>query len=121
LGDGLDILENLTGYLKEQAEKLLNKSLFTAFIHKYPTKESTNDLSDEAIDDVMWAYNKQAVLFLEDQNFNECFRIYEQALSISDSHLGCNLNFAAAKLNFAINNPKESFFSDAIQYAENTY
>lgn len=88
LGDGLDILENLTGYLKEQAEKPLNKSLFTAFIHKYPTKESTNDLSDEAIDDVMWAYNKQAVLFLEDQNFNECFRIYEQALSISDSHLG---------------------------------
>ena len=118
LGDGLDILENLTGYLKEQAEKPLNKSLYTAVIHKYQNKDSTKELSEKSINDIMWAYNKQAVLFLEDQNFNECFRIYEQALSISDSHLGCNLNFAAAKLNFAINSPKESLFSDAIQCAE---
>ncbi|TCB80580.1 SIR2 family protein [Acinetobacter sp. ANC 4173] len=118
LGDGLDILENLTGYLKEQAKKPLNKSLYTAVIHKYPNKESTQGLAEKAIDDIMWAYNKQAVIFLENQNFNECFRIYEQALSISDSHLGCNLNFSAAKLNLAINNPQESHFSDAIQYAE---
>ncbi|AZN64505.1 hypothetical protein CFH90_10860 [Acinetobacter johnsonii] len=94
LGDGLDILENLTGYLKEQAEKPLINSLFTAFIHKYPTKESTNDLSDEAIDDVMWAYDKQARLLHDNNKFDEACTLYQNAEMINPNHSGCLFNHA---------------------------
>ena len=73
LSDGLDVLSNLREYLKEQSQTPLIESLYTAFIHKYPTKESAKDLSDEAIDDVMWAYDQQARLLCNNKQHEHCF------------------------------------------------
>jgi NAD-dependent SIR2 family protein deacetylase len=47
LGDGLDILANLSEYLETQSKLPLIESLYTAFIHKYPTKESTKNLEEK--------------------------------------------------------------------------
>ena len=94
LGDGLDILANLTDYLKEQSQKPLIESLYTAFIHKYPSKESTEDLGDEEIDQIMWAYTKQAQLLYNKEDNKDSFDLYKKAISIKDNHMGCLLNYA---------------------------
>lgn len=94
LGDGLDILENLSRYLEEQSKKPLIKSLYNAFIHKYPSKESTEDLGDEEIDQIMWAYTKQAQLLYNKEDNKDSFDLYEKAISIKDNHSGCLLNYA---------------------------
>ena len=94
LGDGLDILQNLTGYLKEQAEKPLTKSLYTAVIHKYPNKDSTKGLTEKAINDIMWAYDQQARYLQSQEKFEESHKVYDQALAISTRHYGCLHNYA---------------------------
>lgn len=94
LGDGLDILANLTEYLKEQSTKPLTKSLYTAFIHKYPSKDSTNSLSEKSINEIMWAYDQQATSLFTQEKFLESFKLYEQALSILPIHFGCLCNYS---------------------------
>lgn len=101
LGDGLDILENLSTYLNEQAQKPLSKNLYTAVIHKYPNKVSTNELSEKAINDIMWAYDQQADNLRIQKKFTECFKIYDQALSIYDRHYGCLHNYAVTLTEYA--------------------
>lgn len=93
LGDGLDILANLTDYLKEQSTKPLNKSLYTAIIHKYPNKTSTKGLSDKSLNEIMWAYNQQAKYLANQKKFEDSLKIYAQALSINENHYGCLHNY----------------------------
>ncbi|MGH1402067.1 MAG: SIR2 family protein, partial [Acinetobacter tandoii] len=113
LGDGLDILANLTGYLKEQAEKPLNKSLYTAVIHKYPNKESTEGLTEKAINDIMWAYDQQARYLKSQEKFEESHRIYDQALEISARHYGCIHNYALSLAVYANIKSDQSLFKKA--------
>ncbi|MEG0030367.1 TPR end-of-group domain-containing protein [Acinetobacter sp.] len=115
LSDGLDVLSNLRGYLKEQSKTPLSESLYTAFIHKYPTKESTNDLSNEAIDDVMWAYNKQAQLLFDDQKHDDSLELYEKATNIHSNHFGCQLNFAFTLSTLAQEKQNLSLFEKALE------
>lgn len=117
LSDGLDVLSNLREYLKEQAQKPLIKNLYTAFIHKYPTKESTDELSEKAIDEIMWAYDKQAQLLKNNDEFQKSFDIYVQALNIKNDHVGCTVNYGNALLAFTQQEKSVSIFTKAnIQY-----
>lgn len=102
LGDGLDILANLSDYLEVQAEKPLIKSLYTAFIHKYPNKESIIGLSEKAINEIIWAYDQQAQYLIKQEKFDDGFRIYDQALTILDRHFGCLYNYALRLSEYAI-------------------
>lgn len=120
LGDGLDVLANLSGYLKEQSNKPLIKSLYTSFIHKYPSKESTSALSEKAINDVMWAYDQQAGYLSRQKKFEESFKIYQQALMILPTHYGCSHNYALSLSEFAVQNQNEKKFEEAIQQFEKT-
>lgn len=101
LGDGLDILENLSTYLNEQAKKPLSKNLYTAVIHKYPNRLSTKGFSEKAINDIMWAYDQQAQYLIKQHKHDEGFKIYDQALSILDRHFGCTFNYALNLSNYA--------------------
>lgn len=128
LGDGLDILKNLSEYLKEQAEKPLNKSLYTAFIHKYPDKDSTLGLSEKAINEIMWAYDQQAHHLIIQNKVEESLKIYEQALAIFDRHFGCLLNYAISLSDYAYKSKDfikfkkcESLFLKAIKLQPNNY
>ena len=94
LSDGLDVLSNLREYLKEQSKKPLIDSLYTAIIHKYPTKESTLGLSSAAIDNIMWAYDKQARLLKDSNKYDEAFDLYKNAEKINPKHTGCLFNHA---------------------------
>jgi len=120
LGDGLDVLANLSGYLKEQSNKPLIKSLYTSFIHKYPSKESTNALGEKAINDVMWAYDQQAGYLSRQKKYEESFKIYQQALMILPTHYGCSHNYALSLSEFAVQNQNEKKFEEAIQQFEKT-
>lgn len=113
LGDGLDILSNLSDYLRQQAEKPLINSLFTAFIHKYPTKESTVYLNEAEIDQIMWAYDKQAQFLSKNHEFQKSFDLYIQALNIKNDHFGCIVNYGNALLAFAQQEKSESIFTKA--------
>ena len=113
LGDGLDILENLTGYLKEQAEKPLNKSLYTSVIHKYQNKDSTKGLTEKAINDIMWAYDQQARYLKSQEKFEESHRVYDQALEISARHYGCIHNYALSLAVYANIKSDQSLFKKA--------
>lgn len=113
LGDGLDILENLSTYLNEQAQKPLSKNLYTAVIHKYPNKVSTNKLSAKAINDIMWAYDKQAQFLRYNKEFSKCFTLYTQALEIKNDHLGCIVNYGNALLDYAAQEKNENFHIQA--------
>ncbi len=117
LSDGLDVLNNLREYLKEQAKKPLIKNLYTAFIHKYPTKESTDALSEKAIDEIMWAYNKQALLSIEDNNYEEGFKFWNQALSIQPKHMWCLLNISSSKINLTNNTKNQNMIKEAIDHS----
>jgi len=121
LGDGLDILANLTGYLKEQAEKPLNKSLYTAVIHKYPNKESTEGFSEKAINDIMWAYDQQARYLKSQEKFEESHRIYDQALEISARHYGCIHNYALSLAVYANIKSDQSLFKKAFNLNEKAF
>lgn len=94
LGDGLDVLNNLREYLNSRTQNSLTQSLYTAFIHKYPDKISTQSLTEFEIDQVMWAYDKQARYLNNLGNITECFNLYEKALTINDNHTGCICNYA---------------------------
>ena len=113
LGDGLDILENLTRYLKEQAEKPLNKSLYTSVIHKYQNKDSTKGLTEKAINDIMWAYDQQARYLKSQEKFEESHRVYDQALEISARHYGCIHNYALSLAVYANIKSDQSLFKKA--------
>ncbi|TCB65847.1 TPR end-of-group domain-containing protein [Acinetobacter sp. ANC 4178] len=121
LGDGLDILANLTGYLKEQAEKPLNKSLYTAVIHKYPNKESTEGLAEKAINDIMWAYDQQARYLKSQEKFEESHIIYDQALEISARHYGCIHNYALSLAVYANIKSDQSLFKKAFNLNEKAF
>lgn len=121
LGDGLDILANLTGYLKEQAEKPLNKSLYTAVIHKYPNKESTEGLTEKAINDIMWAYDQQARYLKSQEKFEESHRIYDQALEISARHYGCIHNYALSLAVYTNIKSDQSLFKKAFNLNEKAF
>lgn len=101
LGDGLDILANLTNYLREQSKKPLTKSLYTAFIYKYPNKDATNGLSDKVINEIIWAYEQQARYLEKQEKFEESHKIYDQALSISKYNYSCLHNYALSLSNYA--------------------
>lgn len=118
LADGLDILENLSKYLKQQAKQPLIESLYTAFIHKYPNQKSTQGLNEKDIDDIMWAYNQQAQYLVKQEKFEESFRIYEQALGILSTHLGCLNNYANALLRLAQIKQNQTLFEKAFQHYE---
>ena len=94
LSDGLGVLSNLREYLKEQSKKPLIDSLYTAIIHKYPTKESTLGLNSAAIDNIMWAYDKQARLLKDSNKYDEAFDLYKNAEKINPKHTGCLFNHA---------------------------
>lgn len=121
LGDGLDILANLTSYLKEQAERPLNKSLYTAVIHKYPNKESTMGLSEKAINDIMWAYDQQARYLKNQKKFEESHKIYDQALAISTRHYGCLHNYALTLANYANIKSDQMLFEKAFHLNEQAF
>jgi len=121
LGDGLDILANLTSYLKEQAERPLNKSLYTAVIHKYPNKESTIGLSEKAINDIMWAYDQQARYLKNQKKFEESHKIYDQALAISTRHYGCLHNYALTLANYANIKSDQILFEKAFHLNEQAF
>ncbi|AYA04563.1 hypothetical protein BEN74_18410 [Acinetobacter sp. WCHAc010034] len=121
LGDGLDILENLTGYLKEQAEKPLNKSLYTAVIHKYPNKESTKGLTEKAINDIMWAYDQQAHYLKSQDKFEESHKVYDQALAISARHYGCLHNYALSLATYANIKSDQTLFEKAFDLNEQAF
>jgi tetratricopeptide (TPR) repeat protein len=108
LGDGLDILANLTDYLKQQSEKPLIKSLYTSFIHKFPTRESVANLSENEIDQIMWAYDKQARLLSDNNKYDEAINLYENAKKIDPSHFGCLFNYALLLQNIANSNNKDT-------------
>lgn len=121
LGDGLDILENLTGYLKEQAKKPLTKSLYTAVIHKYPNKESTKGLTEKAINDIMWAYDQQARYLENQEKFEDSHRVYDQALAISARHYGCLHNYALSLAVYANIKSDQSLFKKAFNLNEKAF
>jgi tetratricopeptide (TPR) repeat protein len=119
LGDGLDILETLSAYLKKRSKNSnLAESLYTAFIHKYQTKESTKELSEKEIDQIMWAYDKQARLLYDAKQFEKCFELYKQGLMIKMDHLGCNSNYAALLSEIAKSESDENLFKKAIEQYE---
>lgn len=94
LGDGLDILKNLTEYLEDQVNKPLIESLYTAFIYKYPTKDSVIGLNETEIEQIMWAYDKQARLLHNNGQFIEASNLYSNAEKINPNHFGCLFNHA---------------------------
>ena len=116
LSDGLDVLRNLREYLKEQAQKPLIENLYTAFIHKYPTKESTDELSEKAIDEIMWAYDKQARILFNTNYIEDCFILYEQALNINCQHSGCLHNYGYALQIIGNQNNDEILVERSVQY-----
>ena len=120
LSDGLDVLSNLRGYLKEQSKTPLSESLYTAFIHKYPTKESALGLSDEAIDDVMWAYNKQARLLVDNVKFEQSIELYKKALKIQPDHVDILGNYGCALSDLAKLKKDEDLFNKAFEQYEKT-
>ena len=115
LGDGLDILENLSRYLEEQSKKPLIKSLYTAFIHKYPDKESVETLSEKSIHEIMWAYDQQAQYLRTQEKFEDSYKIYEQALAISTRHYGCLHNYALSLGNYASEKSIPELFQKAFE------
>lgn len=121
LGDGLDILENLSTYLKEQAKKPLSKNLYTAVIHKYPNKLSTNGLGEKAINDIMWAYDQQARFLKNQGKFQESHKIYDQALLISNNHFGCLNNYALNLANYAYKRSDQTLFHKAFKLNEQAF
>lgn len=96
LEDGLDVLANLSYYLKEQANKPLINTLYTAFIHKYPDFESTQDLNAKELNEIMWAYNKQALIFLKNKYHTEAINLWNKALNIDPNHMWCLLNLCSS-------------------------
>lgn len=118
LSDGLDVLSNLREYLKEQSKNQLTESLYTSFIHKYPNKESIINLSKTEIDQIMWAYDKQAQLLYNTEQFEKCFDLYQQGFKIKEDHLGCNSNYAALFSEFAKKQNNESLLKQSIQQFE---
>lgn len=116
LGDGLDILENLSGYLEEQSKKPLIKSLYTAFIHKYPDKVSVKGLSEKAINEIIWAYDQQAQSLIEQKKFHEGFILYDKALSIHTQHFGCLHNYAFSLSNYAESTNNCSMYEKAFRF-----
>ncbi|WP_298141364.1 tetratricopeptide repeat protein [uncultured Acinetobacter sp.] len=118
LADGLDILEDLSKYLKEKAKQPLIESLYTAFIHKYPNQKSTQDLSDKAINEIMWAYNKQAEYLIKQEKIAESVANYEQALGILPTHLGCLNNYAIALANLAQIKQDQTLFEKSLKHYE---
>lgn len=121
LGDGLDILENLSEYLKEQADKPLNKSLYTAFIYKYPNKESTEGLSEKAINEIMWAYDQQARYLDNQKKYEESHKIYDQALSISKHNYACLHNYALSLSNYAKIKKDQTLFNRVFELNEQAF
>lgn len=115
LGDGLDILLNLSEYLQEQSKKPLIDSLYTSFIHKFPNKQSVEGLSEEDIDEIMWAYNKQAQLLFDDQKHDDCLELYEKATNIHSNHFGCQLNFAFTLSKLAQEKQNLSLFEKSLE------
>ncbi|MEQ1128907.1 MULTISPECIES: SIR2 family protein [Acinetobacter] len=99
LDDGLDMLSNLSKYLKRRSKNSLTNILYTSFIHKYPSKDSTQHLTVDEIDDVMWAYDKQAWLLHSTKKAKQCFALYEKALNIEPNHFGCLHNYGLALWN----------------------
>jgi tetratricopeptide (TPR) repeat protein len=118
LSDGLDVLSNLREYLKEQSKNPLIDSLYTAIIHKYPTKESTLELSSDAIDDVMWAYIQQAHLLANNKQFESCLKLYEQALKIQENHLGCISNYGISLNDYAYLKKDENLYLNTFEQYE---
>lgn len=118
LGDGLDILLNLSEYLQEQSEKPLIDSLYTSFIHKFPNKQSVEGLSEEDINEIMWAYNKQAQLLFDDKKYNDCLELYEKATKIHSEHFGCQLNFAYTLSKLAQEGKDLSLFQKSLEKYE---
>lgn len=121
LGDGLDILGNLTQYLSNQSDKSLATTLYTAFIHKYPDKNSTKSLSQKDVDKIMWAYNKQALLFFKNNNFQECFDLYKKSLCIDSTHIACLTNYSSTLLNFAQTEKKDCLFLESLKNSNQAY
>ncbi len=118
LSDGLDVLSNLREYLNEQSKTSLIGSLYAAFIHKYPTKESTANLSDKEIDQIMWAYDQQARSYLKDSKYIDCLALYDQALSINENHVGCINNYGLSLSQMAIQNKDTNLFQKSIEQFE---
>lgn len=116
LSDGLDVLSNLREYLKEQSKKPLIDSLYTAIIHKYPTKESTLGLNSAAIDNIMWAYDKQARLLKDSNKYDEAFDLYKNAEKINPKHTGCLFNHALLLQIYAKSqNDRENLVKESIK------
>lgn len=118
LADGLDILENLSKYLREQASKPLTKSLYTAFIYKYPNKNATQGLSDKAINEIIWAYDQQARSLFIQEKFLESFNLYEQALCILPTHFGCLCNYSMHLAEYAQTKKDIILLEKALNYHE---
>ncbi len=121
LGDGLDILANLSEYLKQQSVKPLVKSLYTAFIYTYPDKESTKGLSEKAINEVMWAYDQQARYLIKQRKPEDGFKIYDQALLILNRHFGCLYNYAWHLSDYANLTKNENLFQKAFDLYERAF
>ncbi|WP_286832927.1 MULTISPECIES: SIR2 family protein [Acinetobacter] len=94
LGDNLDILQNLREHLIERGSKSLITSLYTVFIHKFPSKESTSGLNPKMIDEIVWAYDQQARDLYSENKIKECFALYECALKINNQNWVCLNNYA---------------------------
>ncbi len=107
LSDGLNVLDNLRMYLNQEAQKPLSQNLFTAFIHKFPTKESTHGMSENTINEIIWAYDKQAKLLLDQHKYLDSLALYKLALEIKSDHYKCLGNYAVAllKVSQKINDP----------------
>lgn len=121
LGDGLDILENLTTYLNEQSEKSLTTTLYTAFIHKYPNKESIDGLNEHEIDQIMWAYDKQARILFDADCINDSFNLYEQAFKINSNHSGCLHNYGYALLTIGSKNDDAILVEKSVEHLKNLF
>lgn len=120
LADGLDILENLSKYLREQAKQPLIESLYTAFIHKYPNQKSTQDLSDKAINEIMWAYDQQARNLFKQEKLDDSCHLYKKALAILPSHLGCLGNYSIVLAHLAQRTKDADIFKQAFEQYNKT-
>lgn len=118
LDDGLDMLSNLSKYLNRRSKNSLINTLYTSFIHKYPSRESTQHLTADEIDDVMWAYDKQARLLRHNKQYEPCFELYKQALKIQENHFGCITNYGLVLASFAKLKSDEKSFNLAFELYE---
>ncbi|OTG64095.1 hypothetical protein B9T29_02005 [Acinetobacter sp. ANC 3903] len=113
LGDNLDILQNLREHLTEWGSKSLITNLYTVFIHKYPTKESTNGLNPKMIDEIVWAYDQQARDLYSENKIEECFALYERALKINNQNwIGLN-NYAIRLIAYSQQIQDNDYFNQA--------